>query len=156
MANQIRELMGLGSQKIDMGKFIEFILPKAIPEFYFVVLPKNKMSSVEAMTYPNELFMEIREDVYEDLMNGNGRAQFTLAHEFGHLVLHAGIDKELSFARQGNKHEAYEDSEWQADTFSSEFLMPIDEAIKCKNAEEILQKFGVSFSAATVRFNRIN
>jgi Zn-dependent peptidase ImmA (M78 family) len=100
--------------------------------------------------------MQIRTDIYDAARNGDLRAQFTLAHELGHLILHTGIDKYASFARSGVDHKIYEDSEWQADTFASEFLMPFDEAIKCKSANEIFNRFGVSITAAEVRFRKIN
>lgn len=156
VANEIRKIFGLGFQKIDMIRFIEFVLPDALPDFYYEILSKEKMGSDEARTYPDKLFMEIREDVYLKATSGDGRAQFTLAHELGHLILHSGIDKQLSFARNGTEHKVYEDSEWQADTFASEFLMPFNAAVKCKNAEEIHYEFGVSISAAKVRFKKIN
>ena len=156
VANEIRKLFGLSFQKIDMIRFVEFVLPEALSDFHYQILPENEMGEDEARTYPDKSFMEIREDVYLAATNGDRRAQFTLAHELGHLILHSGIDKQLSFARSGTEHKIYEDSEWQADTFASEFLMPFDAAVKCKNAEEIYDEFGVSISAAEVRFRKIN
>ncbi len=155
VANEIRKIFGLGLQKVDMIKFLEFVLPSVHPDFSYAVIPENEMGSDEARTYPDKTFMEIREDVYFQATSGDRRAQFTLAHELGHLILHSGIDKEMGFAR-GSSHEIYEDSEWQADTFASEFLMPFDAAVKCADADEISNEFGVSITAASVRFEKIN
>lgn len=156
VANDVRKSLGLGLKKIDMVKFVEFVLPQALPGFYYEILPKEKMGGDEARTYPDKLRMEIREDVYLEAIDGDRRAPFTLAHELGHLILHSGISEQLSFARNETEHKVFEDSEWQADTFAAEFLMPFDAAIKCKNAEEISEKFGVSLTAAEVRFKKIN
>lgn len=155
-ANYFREIFGLGTKKFDMIRFVEFILPKTLPDFYYEILPVNKMGNDEARTYPDKLLMQIREDIYLAATSGDLRAQFTLAHELGHLILHTGLDKNASFARSGTDHKIYEDSEWQADTFASEFLMPFDEAIKCRSSDEIQTRFGVSASAAEVRYRKIN
>jgi IrrE N-terminal-like domain len=155
-ANYFRKKFGLGTKKFDMIIFVELILPKILPDFYYEVLEKNEMGSDEARTYPDKFCMQIRTDIYDAASNGDRRAQFTLAHELGHLILHTGIDKYASFARSGTDHKIYEDSEWQADTFASEFLMPFDEAIKCKSVNEIFNNFGVSITAAEVRFRKIN
>lgn len=155
-ANSVRSILKLGSKKINMISLIEFILPKLLPDFSYEVLSADEMEGDEARTYPDKLLIYIREDVYYAATNGDRRAQFTLAHELGHLVMHSGLDNSSSYARNSTDHKTYEDSEWQADTFASEFLMPYTEAIKCNDANEIYSKFGVSMSAAQIRYKKIH
>jgi Zn-dependent peptidase ImmA (M78 family) len=136
--------------------FIEFVLPTFFPEFSYAVLPAEEMGDDEARTYPDKYLIEIREDVYYAATDGDRRAQFTLAHEVGHLVLHAGLDKSVSFARSSTEHKIYEDSEWQADTFAAEFLMPYEIAIQCNDPVEISERFEVSQSAGETRYRKIH
>jgi Zn-dependent peptidase ImmA (M78 family) len=155
-AAYIRDVFKLGRNKVNMIRFIEFVLPTFFPEFSYAVLTKDEMGDDEARTYPDKYLIEIREDVYDAATDGDRRAQFTLAHEVGHLVLHAGLDKSVRFARSSTEHKIYEDSEWQADVFAAEFLMPYETAVLCKRADEISEKFEVSQSAAKTRFEKIH
>lgn len=155
-AKYIRDALNLGNKKIDMVELIEFILPVYLEDFSYSILEKIEMGDDEARTYPDSLLIEIRSDVYNDLTNGGRREQFTLAHELGHLIMHAGIDKKVRFARNKQAHKIYEDSEWQANEFAGEFLMPYEEALICSSVEEIHEKFGVSLSAAKVRYRKIH
>ncbi len=155
-AKDIRGILRLGNKKIEMVRFIEYLLQGKFKDFSYEIIPENEMGLDEARTYPDKGLIEIREDIYYKATDGDKRAQFTLAHEFGHLVLHARLGNQANFARNRNEHEIYEDSEWQADTFASEFLMPYEEAKKCRNPEEIAEKFGVSDNAAEVRYKKIH
>lgn len=154
-ADCVRKALGLGTKKVSMISIIEFILPSLLSGFSYEIKTKDEMGSDEALTYPDRSLILIREDVYISATNGEGRAQFTLAHELGHLVMHTGLGGSLSYARNSLSHEVYEDSEWQADTFASEFLMPYTETLNCINPNEIHEKFGVSISAAETRFSKI-
>ena len=51
----------------------------------------------------------------------------------------------------------YEDSEWQADTFAGEFLMPFSVIKKEKlmTPEAISRRFNVSYAAATIRLKKL-
>ena len=77
--------------------------------------------------------------------------RFTLAHEFGHMVLHnsevQGFPRAIS--RESN-HKPFRDSEWQADAFAAELMMPAERA-RGLSAEEIARRFGVSLQAARIR-----
>lgn len=96
--------------------------------------------------------MFIRKDVYDALHAGDPRARFTIAHEFGHFVLHDGIALARSNARS---HKVYEDSEWQANCFAAELLAPKDQ---CKDLteDEIMEKFKVSRQCAGFRLKEAN
>lgn len=155
-ADYIRSALRLGKVKINMISLMEFILPRLLPSFHYDVIGKDLMGNDEALTYPDKSLICIREDVYYALTSGDRRAQFTLAHEVGHLVMHVGLSESVSYARNSLEHEGYEDSEWQADTFAAEFLMPYEIAIRCKSADEIYDKFGVSRAASRIRYKKIH
>ena len=155
-ASCVRKALGLGLKKVNMIAIIEFILPRLLPSFSYEIRSKKQMGNDEALTYPDKSLICIREDVYINATNGVGRAQFTLAHEIGHLVMHSNLRGSMAYARNSLSHKIYEDSEWQADTFASEFLMPYSEAMKCPNASEIAEKFGVSISASETRYRKIH
>jgi len=146
----------LKMKKINMVYLIEFILPKFLPDFSYEVLESGEMGIDEARTYPDKQLIFIRDDVYQKATSGDRRAQFTLAHELGHLVMHSGLRNSRSFARNSEQHKVYEDSEWQADTFAAEFLMPYAVAINLTGPDEIFEKFGVSKKAAETRYEKIN
>ena len=119
----------------------------------------------------------LRADTYDALCDVSDpkhcRARFTVAHEIGHLILHEGF----ALARGAVRHKHYEDSEWQADTFAAELLMPtflvnaeIERAALClpngilyksasdPNYEKILEmaaRMGVSWSAIKIRLQQM-
>ena len=112
------------------------------------------MPDVEALTNPDAMTIILREDTYDALCNSNHpkfrRARFTVAHEIGHLFLHEGF----ALARGAIQHEHYEDSEWQADTFAAELLMPTEECLGL-TIEEIQAKFLVGYKAAKYKFESL-
>lgn len=112
------------------------------------------MPDVEALTNPDAMTIILRADTYDALCDVTDpkhfRARFTVAHEIGHLILHEGF----ALARGAIRHKHYEDSEWQADTFAAELLMPTPECINLSIAE-IQENFQVGYKAARNKFNSL-
>jgi hypothetical protein len=143
-------------ENIDMVDLIENILPTTFGVNYDI-LEKELLGPIEAATNPDKGELVIREDVYDALNDPNnpmhGRARFTLAHELGHLILHEGpaLHRQTSIV----KHKVFEDSEWQADCFAGEFLMP---TAGCRNltADQIKERYSVSYTAARIKFEKLN
>lgn len=107
----------------------------------------------EAYTDLSEEKIYIKESVWISACEKkNSRATFTLGHELGHFIIMC-LNKFPLLDDESNK-KIYEDPEWQADTFCSEFLMPFDE---CRRLEpcDISSKFNVSLMAAKTRANKI-
>ena len=95
--------------------------------------------------------MRIRSDVYEGAVKGNPRDRFTLCHELGHYLLHQpGC---VSYAR--GKVPAYQDPEWQANTFAAELMAPRD-LVANMSIERIMKECGMSKQAATIQYNVIH
>lgn len=83
------------------------------------------------------------------------RGTFTLMHELGHYFLHY-LQNEVKLSRVADNIYVprYQDPEWQADVFASEFLMPFKECVSM-NPEEIRNIYHVSRKASQVRYDKI-
>lgn len=104
---------------------------------------------------------------YEWLENGYPRGGYFVAHELGHCVLHtdrlmrlATMPKaqQAALHRGSNEvgHEAYMDTEWQANAFAAALLMPARGLLDLEKRSElspdiIAEHFHVSEEAATYR-----
>lgn len=107
----------------------------------------------EAYTDIVEKKIYIKESVWISACSEmNSRATFTLGHELGHYIIMCL--RNFPLLDDENNKKIYEDPEWQANTFCSEFLMPYEE---CRRLEpcEIAEKFNVSMSAANIRAEKI-
>ena len=137
--------------KIDLMAIIEDSLKTLLRKRY------DSDDHFDVIVNPDKGELLIREDVYLALTDptsyGHGRARFTLAHEIGHLILHEGVT--LNRQVKVKNHKIYEDSEWQADTFSAELLMP-SHMCRGLSLEEIQTKFVVSYSAAKNKFETLS
>ena len=110
----------------------------------------------EAKTDISSGMIYIKESVMEEACCcANKRASFTIAHEIGHFILHrmlGGVN--LARSTSVKKTKIYEDPEWQANTFASEFLMPF-EAARNMSIDEIRRTYCVSKDCARVRFEKV-
>jgi hypothetical protein len=112
----------------------------------------------------NEIILDVR--TYQGLVNGEGRARFTTAHEFGHAVLHRkyirGVlrDKDTGIFLRRSEVKPYQRLETQAHVFASEFLMPSKHVapmiLKGWTAEMIADHFMASLSAVEVKVDRLS
>lgn len=104
-------------------------------------------------------------ETFEKLGANDGRARFTVAHEIGHTALHADQVKgrfthggDVTLHRRGDI-PAYEDPEWQANTFASYLLMPTAPVRQVlatgAGATKLASVFAVSFAAAEIRIKRL-
>lgn len=151
VAGTVRSALGVPGGQINMLRLFEHVLPSLIPGYDWEVRSMEEMGSDHGLTYPNHPMIVLREDVYENVANRMPRDRFTLAHEIGHVFLHRG---EVVLARNSNP-KVYECPEWQADTFAAEFLMPFEEATKCRSPAEIMERFNVSAAAAQRRYQKV-
>lgn len=109
---------------------------------------------VEASCLPEKRVIYITASVFEGVARNEERARFTIFHELGHLLL----AHSRSFHRDSTlDFPIWENSEWQADQFAAEILMPLD-VIRAKNlttAGELRAEFGVSYTAASIRLAKL-
>jgi hypothetical protein len=151
VSDRVRQTLDLLYPRIDVQRFLEHVLLDKLG-VVFHIGTLEEMGEDEALTFPDRDEILVREDVYDALRRGELRPRFTIMHEFAHWVLHPGIP--LAKSTRRGMHEFFEDSEWQADAFAGEFLMPAYLVVKhCRTAAQAAKIFGVSMDAAIVRVN---
>lgn len=135
-------------------RFLENILPILIPDFQLEIVPREEMGNKHGETYPSKNLIRIREDVYMNAVEGNGRDRLTIAHEIGHLLLHDDDSIALCRLEPNEKLKPYEDPEWQADAFGGE-LLASSYLIRGLTSAEVQVKCGVSEAAANVQLRTL-
>lgn len=143
-------MVGKDSHKLALDMLIEGITE----DVHIEIVPQNEMPNDYAQAIPEQQKIKLREDVYRDLCLGNLRARFTLAHELGHLFLNHRVDQTFARSHQEHTYECFRDSEWQADTFASEFLAPT-QYYETMTDQEIVEKFGISKQAVKVKRSKL-
>ncbi len=158
VADNLRTAFKIERPYFPVADVVELVFPHIISDYVFELCTKSEMDQhygrgVHAMAIPTESRIVLRDDIYDGLLEENPRDRFTVAHEIGHFILHHGV----GFARgeTANAVKPYENSEWQADTFAAELLMPIAHALQCASVQEIMTTFGVSNLAAKIRWETL-
>lgn len=155
IAGIIRDASGLSEERyFPVVEFLELVLPQIDEQFTLEIEPIYKMGNQYGLTIPMEHRIILREDVYENAVNGIHRDRFTVAHEIGHYFLHQ--PDRVAFARESKKGDipAYLDPEWQANTFAGELLAP-PHLIRGLSIPEIMQYCGVSFTVGKIQLESI-
>ena len=109
-----------------------------------------------------ELYRDQKDGSWVIVVNSNqteARKRFTIAHELGHYVLHrneSDVFEDEIFFRSDEKDL----SEYQADNFAAELLMPKELFTGALNEkgctiETLAKKFGVSYVATRIRLSNI-
>ncbi|WII72169.1 ImmA/IrrE family metallo-endopeptidase [Bdellovibrio sp. 22V] len=105
---------------------------------------------------------------YNRLEKGDPQGRFTAAHEFGHMILHGQSNavggkypsrENVTFARR-SQLRAFEDPEWQANTFAAAVLMPypmMKQLFKTgkMDVQTVIEAFKVSKTAAEIRVKKL-
>ena len=145
-AVSFRDLLNWDEPHFPVIEVLEFGLPELLPGFEYQICTAAELGDNHGLTYPDQRKIKIREDVYEAACDGEGFYRLTIAHEFGHQLLHT----DLGLARSVPTGElpAYRDSEWQANCFAGELLVCHRHAHKCRSADAAMEIFGVSRQAA--------
>ena len=103
--------------------------------------------------------------LYNSAVSSEGRKRFTIAHEFGHYILHR--HDQSQFACGGDDIETANgnerDIESEADKFASTLLMPFDDFRKQVDGQPIsfdllghcAERYGVSLTATALRWTEI-
>lgn len=157
ISGKLRSQFGLQEGCFPLLQFLELIIPKIEEEYIFEVCSTQEMGSNYGLTIPDQKILKLREDVYEGLTQDNGRDRFTAAHELGHYILHRDIP--AKFHRHTNeKIPAYRCSEWQANTFASQLLLPDSCLRKDFHLSDavLATKYGMSMQAIEIAREKIN
>ncbi len=147
MANTVRKIAGVSSNMaFPIIQFIEIFLDSF--GYDWEVCERAVMGNNYAVTYPSKKLLQIREDVYEACVRGNGRHRYTLAHELGHIILHNGVTTQL--ARSEDEIRIFEDPEWQANTFAAELLAPSN-CLENLDDYQISERYECSLQVAEIQ-----
>ncbi|MBQ7570118.1 MAG: ImmA/IrrE family metallo-endopeptidase [Synergistaceae bacterium] len=142
----VRNLSGYSNKTVlfPIMKFIEHSLPCIFPDFSFEVMPDDEIKP-RAFSVPDNHLIVVKNSVYEGACAHVGKDRMTMAHEVGHIFLHAGVPMAKNYEQ--TEFKVYEDSEWQADVFAGELLAPI-KLIRAMNYHEIQVECQISEKAA--------
>lgn len=152
----IRSILGLTKEPVDLEIFLEQLSDYGIT---IDVVNDDDMPGFsnhsEACCIPETATIYLTEETYQKACINDPRTRFTIFHELGHLLL--GHSRELHRADIKKNVKPYQDSEWQADQFAAEMTMPLDIIYGSElfTVEKIKSQFGVSDSAAIVRYKQL-
>lgn len=117
------------------------------------IVPQEQLRDKHGETFPLQVKILIREDVYDRACSGYGRDRLTIAHEIGHLFLHGGANISLARVEPNYQIPIFCDPEWQANAFAGELLAPF-RFIQELSIPDIMSRYKVSESAAKVQKSR--
>lgn len=153
-ALNFRKMLKLSNEAyFPVMEVVEEILDQRLGLVELHVGTNEETKGAEGLTDPAGTFLMLRDDVYRLAWSGDGRARFTASHELGHWVLHTG--QPLVLARQGQKVELFRQVEPQANRFAAELLMPAKFFSRSDSEEAIMERHGVSRSAAANRLKSL-
>lgn len=151
IAIKVRQAFNIEEPFLDIVRLLDVVLPAVYDQFEYQILEDAELDPDHARTYPEKKIIQVQQSVDKRARDFVGRDRFTLAHELGHLVLHQDADMGLRRAKQSDK--AYECSEWQANCFAGELLIPHTHINKSDSIEDIMDRFRVSYQAAGIQFD---
>lgn len=152
IVSNLKELTGVDGPSVDIVRFLEegFVEFTGPSKTIFKVLEREELGEIHAHFRPDTKLIEVREDVYDGAVDGNGRDIMTLAHELGHFMLHSAVPLQRSFRR--GRLRNFESAEWQASCFGGEFLMDARYAHRVSDPADMRSLFGVSPTAANYQY----
>jgi Zn-dependent peptidase ImmA (M78 family) len=152
-AERVRDIFIEEDQiKFPILEILEFAMPKIIDGFYVDVCSYELMGEDEGRVISGTNCIMLREDVYEAACIDQGRARFTVCHEFGHFLLH----REIVLARNREEgHPVYRDAEWQADLFAGSLLLSARHLSRFRDSDDAAEHCGMSRAAARVMWTKL-
>ena len=91
-ANVLRIRQALGYENefyFPIVEFLEIQYVKYDPDFNLIVVEDDELESgVQALAIPEEHTIKVKQSVYNGAVDGIGVHRLSLAHEFGHLIMH--------------------------------------------------------------------
>jgi hypothetical protein len=142
---------------------------------FCVDITDNIANNAEAETLPLEDKILMRSQVHDGICNRDPHDLYTGCHEAAHVILHVNQIKNwgpedflnaVSLSRK--KLPVYYSSEWQAYYAAGALLMPLisfipftqnlikSKATKNEIANEIIDAYGVSYTSAVKRLEKLN
>lgn len=164
-ANRISSMLNLvlGPDRflVQIGELIRDYSRQCFPESPVTKIMGEDLPGFEGMLVakPDKSKWKI---LYNSSVRSQGRIRFTLAHEFGHYLLHRDRQDSFSCSQQDMEEWDAEDREieTEADLFASYLLMPLDdfrrqvgrERISFDLLSHLSARYEVSLTAAALRW----
>lgn len=154
VALNTRQALELPDGRINLPQFLERLHIFGIVVDVFDAESAPVDQSIEACWVPEQATLYLRDHVYADACKGGTRATFTISHELGHIVL---AHKRTINREHATSIPVFQNSEWQANTFASEFSMPITsiQSLGLTTPQKVANFFGVSLQAAAIRLEKL-
>ena len=124
------------------------VLQALLDDFEFFICEKPDLPQNTFASYvPSVHCVVIKEAFYDMACRGDGFARSTIVHEISHHILHR--NQLGCLARKTDvPHKPYEDSEWQANVFACELLIPHYRLHDGMTVDDVVERFGVTPAAA--------
>lgn len=153
LAMILRKSLGLEDElRIPIVELLD-VLAEVFPGFSYEIVSDNELpSNTHAETDIRTGHIKIKESVYYNACNGEGRDRMTIAHEIGHFftLCICGFTLQRNFERKEVK--SFNDPEWQAKCFAGEFMVAYH-LTGDMTVLEIIEACGVSPDAAEYQHN---
>ena len=165
VANQISDMLnqvlGINRFPVDVQQLALEYTNQCFPDSPITKIQGERIDGFEGMLKANKSKTKWL-IVYNDGNGSEGRQRFTVAHEFGHYMVHRELqdefachDDEISTGERSKR-----DIEAEADQFASTLLMPYDDFRRQVNGQAIsfdlighcADRYGVSLTAAALRW----
>lgn len=136
--------------------FLELAMPALVDDFDLEIvdsLPDGDEARAfpdGAPHHPSGPVIQLLAPVYDNASKNVGRARLTVLHECGHVLLHRHVAVHHRGPR-GAELKTWENSEWQANQFAAELLMPVAGFHAAGSLEDYVVRMGVSREAACNR-----
>lgn len=155
LALQFRKLLHLEDELYFPIVELLDVMTEIFDDFNYEVVEDNVFSeNVHTDTDIKTGLIRIKESVYEDACNGEGRDRMTIAHEIGHYFTICVCGFKLTRNFSEKRIPVFQDPEWQAKCFAGE-LMVAAHLVKGMNEYEIAKRCGVSCDAAHVQYEHL-
>lgn len=119
------------------------------------VVEFDELPNEYAITIPSQRIIKLRADTHESALKKEARSRFTIAHELGHLLLHANTVPQFAFSQAPSNHSYIEDVEWQANEFAGWLLVDPTYVDLLKTPKTCSDGFGVSLDTARHMLEKI-
>lgn len=158
----IRIALGEDTSDVSVNDIIHEFAPKLGPNHSLDIVSAN-LDNVDGALLPSEdgkkYFILVNENI-----SSKGRYNFTLAHEFGHFLMHTKIQKEFSCSNKSVLGLSKDAIEVEANTFASQLILPNDivrkisdnKSISLDNIYGLSQRQNSSLSASAIACVRLS
>jgi len=131
-------------------ELLEHVLCNELNEISLELVEDGEAQGFEGCTALDGKTIYLRNSVYIGAYKDQARHRFTVAHELGHAVLHAGQTPTMAFL-SNHPDKPFCQSEPQANRFAASLLVPLKLLKPTDDELAVSSRFGVSKSTARIR-----